>query len=217
MRELLYAERYLLVIDDKESNSRVIDLPTCLSDGFRLSALFVHTPICWVKTTWRRQCEICGDPPGKDFLNIRVEKGSRLQRTLGPYDAFSSRKMEELHCNNSDASAAVLSENVPPDCCRRAKIFWGRGWALSIRMDSFLPQANLTCACSANLTRGGRDIDGSQSNCAMRTMYRASGGATLESAFRSVAHPPKDSKLVKAAATDHLDQLLPLLTATKVR
>ncbi|VDM27482.1 unnamed protein product [Toxocara canis] len=39
MRELLYAERYLLVIDDKESNSRVIDLPTCLSDGFRLVSL----------------------------------------------------------------------------------------------------------------------------------------------------------------------------------
>ncbi|VDM43985.1 unnamed protein product [Toxocara canis] len=39
LRELLYAERYLLVIDDKGASSRVIDLPTCLSDGFHLVSL----------------------------------------------------------------------------------------------------------------------------------------------------------------------------------
>ncbi|VDM33117.1 unnamed protein product [Toxocara canis] len=48
-------------------------------------------------------------------------------------------------------------------------------------------------------------------------MYRARGEATLESAFRSVAHPPKDSKLIKAASVDPLAQLLSLFTATEVR
>ncbi|VDM50825.1 unnamed protein product [Toxocara canis] len=46
MKQLLYAERYLLLIDDKEASSRVIDVPTCLSDGFHLHNFMEMLNLC---------------------------------------------------------------------------------------------------------------------------------------------------------------------------
>ncbi|KHN76872.1 hypothetical protein Tcan_03724, partial [Toxocara canis] len=198
MKELLYAERYLLLIDDEEASSRVIDLPICLSEGFRLSVSLVYTPICWVKTSWRRQCEICGDPPGKEFLNIRLDKDLRLQRTLGPYDAFSSRMVEELRCNNSDHV----------NRCH----YWDNHTTYNVECCCYGSDTE-RIACQSHLMRAGRAVDGDQPNCAVRTMLTTEGVKAFESVVNDLMHN-NDSSSASEVLTDTLAGMLQDLEAT---
>uniref|UniRef100_A0A915A1D6 Uncharacterized protein n=3 Tax=Parascaris univalens TaxID=6257 RepID=A0A915A1D6_PARUN len=94
---VMYRERYLVRLNKGGIMER-IELPTCLSEGFRLAPSLIYTPICWVKTNWKGHCEICGDKADKQYLNI--EASGKLNSKFGPFDAYRVHAMEETYCSN---------------------------------------------------------------------------------------------------------------------
>uniref|UniRef100_A0A914ZV07 SWIM-type domain-containing protein n=1 Tax=Parascaris univalens TaxID=6257 RepID=A0A914ZV07_PARUN len=188
---VVYRERYVLMMEN-ENRTQLIDLPTCLSQEFRIIPSFVNTPMCWVKATAERRCEACGDPPTyKEFLNL-IEKTEILNLTLGPYDAFHSRHMEGTHCANDMKKSTCLFWDTPRRynmecCCLGSEIE---------RMH-----------CQEELSKGGRKVDGQQPNCAVRTLFSSRGEENITSVQHVVSQLHKTISPINASFDDILASL----------